>query len=75
MTAETQRLSNDIKELIDERTQLSDQVQDYIAEVRHVEDVLSQKVNNPPNSCADLNPHKCKTPFLIPSMNHGKKHN
>ena len=44
MTAETQRLSNDIKELIDERAQLSDQVQDYICEVKRVEDVLAQKV-------------------------------
>ena len=45
MTSESQRLSNDIKQLIDERTQLSDQVQDYIAEVRRVEDVLAQKVS------------------------------
>lgn len=44
MTAETQRLNKDIKELIDERAELSDQVQDYIGEVKRVEDVLAQKV-------------------------------
>ena len=41
---EIHRLTEDIQQLIHERKQLAQQVQDYVAEVRRVEDVLAQKV-------------------------------
>ena len=62
LSEENQNLNDDITQLLEERASLAQQVQEYVTEVKRVEDVLAQKVGRdsirriyrqkfPPNQC------------------------